>query len=270
MGGYVPDDRGAISLIPEDESAENETDKPSDQEQEQGGNQTPDSGDEPEKKPGFEAEDNKKIWSTQTEVELFHVSYTDDEQNITVESVDGTQIIAPGTHNTYVFKLKNTGNVALDYTVDLEAFCTPADILIPVNGRVCRYDGEWVVGGENDYPMLATAEDARDTSTLGAGCYAYYTLDWVWPYENDSDEHDTMLGNLAGEQELTFTIRITTTATESADPNADGGLRIPQTGDNTDLVLLIVIAASSFVMMILLIIWQKKDKRRDNTEAGAS
>lgn len=216
---------------------------------------------QPPKKPGFEAGDDKTVWSTNTRVEIFRVSYVNGEQIITVKSDNGEKVIAPGTENSYTFKLKNTGNVALDYTVELDAYFTPADIEIPITGRLNRYDGKWVVGGRDDYVNVPVLDVAEDNGTLGAGKYTYYTLDWMWPFEGGDDELDTMLGNLATEQDLIFTIVIKTTATESDDPYDDGGITPPQTGDNSNLALWITLAISSFAMLVFLLFFQRKERR---------
>lgn len=190
---------------------------------------------------GFESYDDKTTWSTNTQVEIFRVSYVNGEQFVTVNSGNGDKVIAPGTENTYTFKLKNTGNVALDYTVELDAYFTPADIKIPIVARLNRYDGAWVVGGKKDYAAVSVLDAAEDSEVLGAGKYTYYTLDWRWPFEGGDDELDTMLGNLADEQDLTFTIVIKTTATESLNPDDDSGLTPPyQTGDEASLRLVLV------------------------------
>lgn len=221
---------------------------------------------QPPKKPGFEASDDNTVWSTNTQVEIFRISYVNGEQIITVNSDNGDKIIAPGTENSYTFKLKNTGNVALDYTVEVDAYFTPADIEIPITGRLNRYDGKWVVGGKDEYAKVSVLDTAEDKATLGAGKYTYYTLDWLWPFESGNDELDTMLGNLATEQDLTFTIVIKTTATESSDPYDDSGITPPQTGDNTNLTLWIVLAVSSFAMMMFLLFYQNKEKQRYSAE----
>ena len=222
---------------------------------------------QPPRNPGFEASDDNTVWSTNTQVEIFRISYMNGEQVITVNSDNGDKIIAPGTENSYTFKLKNTGDVALDYTVEVDAYFTPADIEIPITGRLNRYDGKWVVGGKDEYAKVPVLDTAEDNGTLGAGKYTYYTLDWLWPFESGNDELDTMLGNLATEQDLIFTIVIKTTATESDNPYDDSGITPPQTGDNTNLALWITLAVSSFAMMIFLLFFQNKEKRRYDAEA---
>ena len=285
---FLLDDEGAISLITEDTSQANDSSDKTEDTQGLGSTatQTPtieqeptNSSDttvptttvpqatQPPKNPGFEAGDDKTVWGTNTQVEIFSVSYVNGEQIITVKSDNGDKVIAPGTENSYTFKLKNTGNVALDYTVEIDAYFTPADITIPITGRLNRYDGKWVVGSKDEYANVPVLDTATDRATLGAGKYTYYTLDWLWPFESGDDELDTLLGNLATEQELTFTIVIKTTATESSNPNDDSGITPPQTGDNSNLTLWIVLAVSSFMMMLFLIFYKNKEKRRSCAEA---
>ena len=294
LDSFLLDDEGAISLITENTSGiDDSTDETEDTqgsgttatqapttEQEPTNNSDttgmstdPSTADttpqvtQPPKKPGFEASDDNTVWSTNTQVEIFRISYVNGEQVITVNSDNGDKVIAPGTENSYTFKLKNTGNVALDYTVEIDAYFAPADIVIPITGRLNRYDGTWVVGGRDEYIAVPVLDAAEDKGTLGAGKYTYYTLDWLWPFESGNDELDTMLGNLATEQDLTFTIVIKTTATESSDPYDDSGITPPQTGDNTNLTLWIVLAVSSFAMMMFLLFYQNKEKRRYSAEA---
>ena len=288
LDSFLLDDEGAISLITEDTSQADDSSDETEDTQGSGSTatQTPTTEQEPTnssdttgttttvpqatqppKNPGFEASDDNTVWSTNTQVEIFRVSYVNGEQVITVNSDNGDKIIAPGTENPYTFKLKNTGNVALDYTVEIDAYFTPADITIPITGRLNRYDGKWVVGGKDEYANVPVLDTATDSATLGAGKYTYYTLDWLWPFESGDDELDTLLGNLATEQELTFTIVIKTTATESSNPYDDSGITPPQTGDNRNLPLWIVLAVSSFMMMLFLIFYQNKEKRRSCVEA---
>jgi hypothetical protein len=290
LDSFLLDDEGAISLMAKDISATKDnaditeniqglgitvTQKPITEQESTDNSDTTESPvtapqvTQPPRNPDFEASDNKIEWSTYTQVEIFHVSYVNGEQVITVNSGNGDKVIAPGTENSYTFKLKNTGNVALDYTVEVDAYFTPADIEIPITGRLNRYDGTWVIGGKDEYAKVPVLDTAEDNATLGAGKYTYYTLDWRWPFESGNDALDTMLGNLAADQDLTFTIVIKTTATESSDPNDPGGITPPpQTGDNANLTLWIVLAVSSFAMMIFLLFYQNKEKRHNSAEAN--
>lgn len=266
IGSYLLNDIGAISLIPEntvsvrEDTAIGNTTQNADV---QGNASSETASRQPQspKNPGFEASDDTAVWTTDTQVEIFRVSYVNGEQFITVNNDNGDKLIAPGTENTYTFKLKNTGDVALDYTISVDAYFTPGDIVIPITGRISRYDGQWIVGDKNTYVDVKALDSAEDKDTLSAGRYSYYTLEWLWPYESGNDALDTLLGNMAVDQDLTCTIVITTTATESEDPHAAGGLRSPQTGDTSNITLWLVLLAVSFVgLMFLIFLPRRRNK----------
>ena len=89
--------------------------------------------------PGFEVVDeNDVIWGEETKVEIFRTSYENGEGVITAKSDDGEKIVAPGTDNSYTFKLKNTGNVPVKYWLDVDAYITPGDKMIPIESRLNR------------------------------------------------------------------------------------------------------------------------------------
>ena len=279
---FLLDDDGAISLITDDNTDVNE-DVDVDDTDVDTNNSTPGNSIEnnkdsennnqednkvstPTYKPGFEASDDKVVWKTNTQVEIFRVSYENGEQVVTVNSDNKDKVIAPGTENSYTFKLKNTGNVALDYTVEVDAYFTPADVVIPVTGRINRYDGKWLAGDNDNFAEVSVLNNAADNATLGAGNYTYYTLDWVWPFERGDDEYDTFLGNLATEQDLEFTIVIKTTATANVDADDDGGITPPTTGDIFNVSFWLFIAAASLILMIILFIIQRKNNNSNDEE----
>lgn len=224
-------------------------------------------GDKKEKKASFQVTDGNAVWETETQIAIFDVNYEGEGQKITVQSSGGDKVIAPGTTQSYTFKVKNTGEVALDYLVDIDAYVTPEDTKIPVDSRLVRYDGEWIVGGNEKYVEIEMLDKAEDSGTLSAGKYGYYTLDWVWNFESGDDEYDTLLGNEAVQENLTFTIEIHTVATVSENPDAEGGLTSIQTGDSTNISLILLVSAGAVVFLFLLIVLKKKNDERIAPEA---
>lgn len=209
-------------------------------------------------KPGFEASDDDVVWETNTEVNIFKVSYVNGESVVTVKSDNNDKLIAPGTESSYSFKFKNTGNVALDYTLSVEAFITGTDVVIPVDGRIGRYDGKWIAGDGDSFVNVVSLNGVGDKGTLASGRYTYYTLDWKWPFDGD-DSLDTYLGNLACEKDLTLTIKLNTVATISDD--VGGG--IIDTGDSSSSTVWVIVAGLSFVMFLILLFVRRDDEEEE-------
>ena len=193
--------------------------------------------------PGFAVTDENGKWSTNTQINIFKSSYDG------VDSADGSKIIAPGTANSYVFKLANTGDVGLDFTLDIDAFITPDSVHIPVQTRLQRYDSKWIAGDEAIWVDTQSLDTATDKGQLGIGKYVYYTLDWQWPYSDD-DTLDTALGNQAVDEDISLTIVIKTTA--SGDSEAMAGIKIPDTSDNTSVAVWATVAACSTVAIVAI------------------
>ncbi|MCH5183116.1 MAG: hypothetical protein J1E00_02990 [Oscillospiraceae bacterium] len=206
------------------------------------------------------------------DVEIFKFSY-DETGKITVVGMEGNEdhLIAPGTSNLYQFTLANTGDVALDYTLTMEAYVTGTDLWIPVNARVWDYTNKYLVGSAEEMPDVMELNTVDEKGVLGAGKYAVYNLEWEWPFEREdengeiaaNDQYDTMLGNLAVDEELVLHIVIRTTAEYDEDPDHQGGLdKPPQTGDDAPIVILCVLFGASFVgicaMGIVLILSKRK------------
>ena len=272
LNDFMPSDEGAIELN-QDEDGSNDNGNGTSDSSNAGENTGADTDatTEPVYHPSMSVSDEEGRWTTNTEVALFHIFYEDGEQQITVQSDDGDNVIAPGTENSYTFKLKNTGDVALDYTVTVDAYVTPADITIPVTARLQnRYNSEWVVGGQEDYADVVTLDQAKDTETIGAGKYTYYTLDWVWPFESGDDAWDTNLGDMAEEQDITFTLSIQTVSYISENPDDTSGLTPPQTGDDSKIAIWYAVALICIALIILLVIYQAREKRRARVEARCS
>lgn len=198
--------------------------------------------------------------------EIFKLSY-DETGKITVIGVEGNEdkLIAPGTSNLYQFTLANTGDVALDYTMTMEAYVTGTDLWLPVNARVWDYTNRYLLGSPDEKVDVLELNNVNDSAELGAGRYAVYNLEWEWPFEWGNDEYDTMLGNLAVDEDLVLHIVIRTVAEYDEDPNDPnaGLIKPPHTGDNSQLLLLCLLSAGSFLGLCIMIFALFKSDRKE-------
>lgn len=188
--------------------------------------------------PGFKAYDDKTVWLSETEVDIFKLTY-DSENGITVKGTDDDKLIAPGTSNTYSFTLENTGDVLLDYDMTMEAYVTGTDLELPVKARVWDYTNRYLLGGSDTKESVLELNNVEDHSKLSAGRFAVYNLEWEWPYEWGNDEYDTLLGNLAVDDDLALTIKINTIATAvdaviSPENNNNNPITSAQPSQNND------------------------------------
>ena len=72
------------------------------------------------KNPSAEVEDESGIvWEKHTNVDIFKTSYKNGNGEFTVVSNNGDKVFAPGTATSYKFTAQNSGNMAVDYTIDL-------------------------------------------------------------------------------------------------------------------------------------------------------
>lgn len=211
--------------------------------------------------PGFEARDENTVWSGETDVEIFSIQYDNESGETTVRSKDGTKVLAPGTGSTYEFALENTGKVALDYTLEMEAWFSDAAYPIPVVASVVGHEGEYLLGSAEEMVDVLRLEEVRQSGTVAAGNIMPYALNWEWPFELD-DAYDTMLGNLAVEEDLTLTVVIRTTATYSHNPDSPGGIP-PQTGDTAHIELYAIMMVASLAGVLMILLLRNKEKKHE-------
>lgn len=207
----------------------------------------------------FRVTDDSTVWQGETDIEIFRIRYDNASAELTVNSDSGDQVLAPGTQNTYSFALENTGTTSVQYEMTMEAYFTDGTHLIPVAARVYDHAGNYLAGSQDHWADVLELNGVTDSGTLSAGYVMPYTLQWEWPFELD-DEYDTMLGNLAVEEDITLTIVINTLASHS--PTGGG---IPQTGDTVPVKLLLGLMLGSGAGLVLLL-WVPRRKGEENAQ----
>lgn len=207
----------------------------------------------------FRTYDENTVWTGETDIEIFRISYENGTGQVTVNSENGDKLLAPGTENSYSFALENTGSNPVKYQMSMEAYFTDGTHVIPVEARVSSHEGVYLCGSASGYAPVLDLNQVTDFGSLRPGYIMPYTLQWRWPFEID-DEYDTMLGNLAVDEDISLTIVIRTTA--SYTPEASSG--IPKTGDtsNIGLMLTIMLTSGTALLILLLPLPKSRGKRR--------
>lgn len=207
----------------------------------------------------FRVTDQNGAWKGRTDIEIFRISYENGAGKVTVNSSDGDKLLAPGTENEYTFALENTCNENVKYEMTMEAYFTDGTHAIPVEARVFDHKGNYLAGSENGYADVLALNVVADSGTLKPGYVMPYTLQWQWPFEED-DTYDTMLGNLAVDEDIMLTIVINTVA--SYTPTADGG--IPKTGDSSHVMFYAgVMVTSAAALLVLFFLTRRKREEED-------
>lgn len=164
-------------------------------------------------KPGLRAGDDVQIWQNHTQVAIFRAYYENNEGVITVESALGNDIIAPGTENEYNFYLKNTSVSPISFQLHMNAYITVNGYegvisSVPVNIKLRRYDGVYLIGGEDEWSKVMDLSGGVDAGAIGGNSMVRYTLVWEWEFENGNDEWDSFLGSASVDNSVMLTISI--------------------------------------------------------------
>ena len=228
---------------------------------------------------------------TASDLEIFRLSY-DENGAVTVRSADGTdKVIAPGTENSCTFKLKNTANSTVDYTLLVTAQISDETVELPIKVRLNSYSGAWLVGGDNSWAEVEDLDGVTDAARLAKNNYATYTLEWQWPFESGSDDYDSFLGNLTDGEDVALTINLEILTVEVEEPNNDSdqdstkdtgnnsntgknntgknntgknnGSSGVKTGDESKLVIYIVVFAAAAVILVSVLFIRKRRKSRE-------
>ena len=221
------------------------------------------------KEPEFVMGDDKQVWDGETDIEIFSISYTNGDGKVTVLSGTGDNVIAPGMDGYYKFSFKNVGNMAIDYDCNIVASFEGENIEfieeeLPFQIRLKDYNGNYVIGNDNEWKSVSKLVEYYDEQTVGKNCYVYYELEWRWPFESGNDELDTLLGNMSAESGIKLVISISVDAVQSDDIDSEGGLKFtgedPRTGG--DIVHIPYIILNLLILIILGVLIYIEYKRR--------
>ena len=229
------------------------------------------------KRQGLKVEDNAQVWTTDTEIELFKISYKNNKGEVTVKSANKDKVIAPGTDGSYTFDLRNTSKQSADYKVWVETTITSNITGMPLQTRMSGANG-WLLGSKNQWEDASKLDGITTTETLDAGKTAQYKIYWQWPFEQGKDEEDTNLGNLSVNQEFTYNVVIHTLTTATTDENNHNKhpnteikptkkpvniIEAIKTGDTAQIMKWAMILGLSAMIILILLLWKRKKQKEE-------
>ena len=226
------------------------------------------------KKPGITISDDEIQWENNSDLKIFSSEFINQDNQLIVQNEEKRNIIAPGVEDTYSFKLKNTGNMAVDYNVDINSkFILGSKTLIkeqpPIIVRI-KNDNAYCLGSEKKWASINELNDFIGKGTLGVNNYTEYTIEWKWDYEN-SDIVDTSFGILSANtsEPLEFSIKINTLATANNNPKITGGIKdteeveVKEIGGTIKIFPFTILIILIIILVILLIVRIIKEKKEE-------
>ncbi|MBE7066510.1 MAG: hypothetical protein E7385_03045 [Ruminococcaceae bacterium] len=209
---------------------------------------------------------------------LFKAQYENATGETTVKSLTGDNIIAPGTENEYKMRIINTGNVAIDYYIDIGSIFTYSEdsYVSPLEVRLIDASGKYLIGSESSWERVEDFKGVTDMGTLGRNSYSYYTLQWRWPFERGEGEEvglndmlDTIIANATANVNIEVGLEVNIYAALNPDPDSPGGVEMPETGDSSFFFIWFLVAGLALLLLIILPFIKRRsdDEEEDNEMA---
>ena len=189
-------------------------------------------------------------------LDVFDYIYPNAE-NPDAVSADGDNIVAPGTDEFNIVRLKNSVSGTIKYTAVLYRLRT--DELLPVEAALT---GEGFAD-TGIYPLpegVSPAQVVRAVSgTLDGGAIQDFDISWLWQfYVSDAqDSVDTMLGNKLNPDEVTVGLYI---VVEDGNSYVLPEAQSPKTGDDSFISLYVALMCISLFVLILMLLELRRRK----------
>lgn len=146
---------------------------------------------------------------------------TDADAGITVKSENSDNLVAPGTKNDTGLSFSITGTPEVDVNVKIEVADTSADIFLlkgtypdmttsaddddfelaadyyPIKYTLTKHDGSTVTGNLDEITDELNSDATYKVGDDLTDSLGNFTLTWEWAFEQEKDEADTLLGDLA-------------------------------------------------------------------------
>ena len=184
--------------------------------------------------------------------DIFSAEYKNDKDEITVASLSGDAVIAPGTDTDYTIRIRNRDDIAVDYefrpTVEYIG-----ELTLPLEVRLLAPDDTYILGSPKEWKTFDDFANISLTATLPKGEVHEYVLQWRWVFENDSDDHDTALGN-AGEGNAGIKVGLGLHSEANLSKEANGTFFAPGVEDVLRIWIFFILLLIVIILLIISII----------------
>ena len=140
------------------------------------------------------------IGEPESEIELFRIEYSNESGEITVEGVDGQNVVAPGTTAEYSVRLRNNDDMVIDFMMlPTVEFLSENDI--PVEFKMMDDYGNYILGSATEWASAEQMDTFAHKGSIHPGEVFTYHISWRWVFEvsDSQNAYDTFLGSMDGE-----------------------------------------------------------------------
>ena len=132
-------------------------------------------------------------------IELFRIQYANESGEITVQGINGDNVVAPGTSVEYAIRLRNNDDRVLDFVmIPTVEFLT--DDKVPVEFKIVDDYGNYILGSRTEWVGADEMNALAHKGSIHPGEVFSYHVTWRWVFEvgDDQNQSDTDLGNQDG------------------------------------------------------------------------
>lgn len=204
-------------------------------------------------------------------IELFRISYSNEHDQITVQSVNADNVIAPGTTVNYDIRLRNNDTTIIDFLMVPNVDFWSDDV-IPVEFKIMDDYGNYILGSDTHWASSDDMNALRHKGSIHPGEIFTYHLSWCWVYEVSDEQNafDTYLGNQQGDDLPGIVVGITTEAVASPYPAVKDTTHITHLcGESFGCCWCCYLVWLLLLVCLLLTVWilqlRKKLNKQDET-----
>lgn len=195
--------------------------------------------------------------NSDSKIHVFSLHYENENGEVIIQSNDGNKIVAPGTGSSYTIRLRNEDEYALDYLIDPHIAIVGTREALPVFVRMSDVEGNYILGSAEEWATIKDLRKFSHKGTLLKTEATEFVFEWMWPYESDNDELDTLLGNQAENIGLEVSFQFHSVANLAFENN--------EGFDNPNIVKIVALSVAAAILLgaaiVLIVLTSQKQKQ---------